>query len=139
MHISKMMALAIAWTTIAVNPANASPTWRSEPIAACMRSAAESLGFSGTVYARNGDLVVDRSFGASDVGGKVPNASRTRFNIGSVNKMFTAIAIGRLVDRGALRFDAQIGGYGDADALGLVRSRAVRARARGWRGNRRSG
>jgi D-alanyl-D-alanine carboxypeptidase len=112
MHISKMMALAIAWTTtIAVDPANASPTWRSEPIAACMRSAAQSLGFSGTVYARNGDLVVERSFGASDVGGKVPNASRTRFNIGSVNKMFTAIAIGRLVDRGALRFDAQIGGY----------------------------
>ena len=111
MHISKMMALALAWTTVSADPANASPAGRSEVIAACMRGAAERLGFSGTVYARNGDLVVERSFGASDADGKVPNTSRTRFNIGSVNKMFTAIAIGRLVDRGDLRFDAPIGRY----------------------------
>jgi CubicO group peptidase (beta-lactamase class C family) len=82
-----------------------------DAIAACMVSAAASLNFSGTVYARRGDLVAERSFGASDPEGRTPNSSRTRFNIGSVTKMFTAIAIGRLVDRGAVQFDAPIGRY----------------------------
>jgi CubicO group peptidase (beta-lactamase class C family) len=60
-----------------------------------MEKAAASLGFSGTVYARNGDLTAERSFGTSDADGKVPNTTRTRFNIGSVNKMFVAVAIGK--------------------------------------------
>ena len=111
MEFSKLTALTLAWATVSASSASGSPAWRGEPIAACMRSAAASLGFSGTVYARDGDLVVEQSFGSSDAYGKVPNSSRTRFNIGSVNKMFTAIAIGRLVDRGALQFDAPIGRY----------------------------
>ena len=111
MHISSLTVLAILLSVVSAAPANAAPPRQGEQIAACMRSAATAVGFSGTVYARHGDLVVERSFGAADAAGQVPNASRTRFNIGSANKMFTAIAIGRLVDRGVLKFDAPIGRY----------------------------
>jgi CubicO group peptidase (beta-lactamase class C family) len=102
---------AILSTTVSVAQAGATAAPRPEPIAACMQTAASAVHFSGTVYARHGDLVVERSFGAADAAGRVPNTRRTRFNIGSVNKMVTAIAIGRLVDRGALQFDAPIGRY----------------------------
>jgi len=111
MRISRVMILVAFSTVTSAASADASPPAQGEQIAACMQSAATSLGFSGTVYARHADLVVERSFGASDAASEVPNSSRTRFNIGSVNKMFIAIAIGRLVDRGVLQFDGPIGRY----------------------------
>jgi CubicO group peptidase (beta-lactamase class C family) len=80
-------------------------------IGACMQRAAAVLGFRGSVYARQGDVVVQRSFGAADAAGRIANTGATRFDIGSAGKMFTAIAIGRLVDRGMVRFDAPIGRY----------------------------
>ncbi len=110
MRITSVTVLALA-AAVSAAPAGASPAVQRQGIAACMQSAAASLGFSGTVYASHGDLIVEQSFGFSDAAEKVPNASRTRFNIGSANKMFTAIAIGRLVDRGVLQFDAPIGRY----------------------------
>lgn len=110
MRTSCLIAVAVLSSALSVSAVHASPA-QSEVIAACMQRAAASLDFSGTVYARHHDVVIERSFGTSDPEGKVPNSSRTRFNIGSVNKMFTAIAIGRLVDRDALQFDAPIGRY----------------------------
>jgi CubicO group peptidase (beta-lactamase class C family) len=104
-------AFAIASVLVLADAAHAQPVSQEKAIAACMGSAAMSLGFNGTIYAANRDLAVERSFGTSDADGKVPNASGTRFNIGSVNKMFVAVAIGKLVDRGAIQFDAPIARY----------------------------
>jgi len=111
MRITSVTVLAALAAALSAAPADASLAAQSERIASCMQDAAASLGFSGTVYARHGNLIVERSFGTSDAAGEVPNSSRTRFNIGSANKMFIAIAIGRLVDRGVLQFDAPIGRY----------------------------
>jgi CubicO group peptidase (beta-lactamase class C family) len=76
-----------------------------------MRSAAVALHFSGSARVSNGDIAVQGSFGDADADGKVPNTGATRFNMGSVTKLFTAFAIGRLVDRGVLRFDAPLSQY----------------------------
>ena len=110
MRLSNISVLA-AWTMLsAVGPAYAAPG-SSEPIASCMTRAAAVLGFTGSVYARMGETVVERSFGAADAAGRIPISSETRFSMGSANKMFTAAAIGRLVDRGVVSFDAPISRY----------------------------
>jgi D-alanyl-D-alanine carboxypeptidase len=101
---SALCALSVAWTA-----GHAAPS--GESIASCMARAAANVGFNGIAWARVGDARVERTFGTSDVAGRVPIASDTRFNLASASKMLTAIAIGRLVDRGLVRFDASIGEY----------------------------
>jgi CubicO group peptidase (beta-lactamase class C family) len=41
----------------------------------------------------------------------VPNTLDTRFNLGSMNKMWTAVAVAQLVERGKLDLDAPVGRY----------------------------
>jgi CubicO group peptidase (beta-lactamase class C family) len=82
-----------------------------EALRICMERAANDLHFNGVAYAaRQGD-VSEEVFGTSDRNGRIPVQPSTRFNIGSAGKMFTAVAIGQLVDRGEVRLDAPIGTY----------------------------
>ena len=61
--------------------------------------------FSGVVLvARNGAPVFHRAYGFADRANRVPNTTRTRFNIGSINKTFTQMAIGMLVAEGKLAY-----------------------------------
>jgi CubicO group peptidase (beta-lactamase class C family) len=110
MRLSNIPALAAGSVLAVVAPATAAPQ-QGEAIASCMTRAAAVVGFTGSVYARMGDTVVERSFGAADAAGRRPISRETRFSMGSANKMFTAVAIGRLVDRGVVSFDAPIGRY----------------------------
>jgi CubicO group peptidase (beta-lactamase class C family) len=62
--------------------------------------------FSGVVLVMKGDSVFyQKAFGEADRGFHVPNAPETRFNIASMGKMFTAVAIAQLVEAGKLRFE----------------------------------
>jgi len=73
---------------------------------------AKSGAFSGVVLvAKNGTPVYSAAFGLADRERHVPNAMETRFNLGSMNKMWTAIAIAQLVERGKVDLDATIGQY----------------------------
>ncbi len=59
--------------------------------------------FSGVaLVAKNGVPVFLRAYGAADREKRVPNNTRTRFNIGSINKAFTQIAINQLIAAGKL-------------------------------------
>jgi CubicO group peptidase (beta-lactamase class C family) len=59
--------------------------------------------FSGvTLVARSGVPVFFKAYGLADRDKKAPNTVRTRFNIGSINKAFTQIAIRQLVAAGKL-------------------------------------
>jgi CubicO group peptidase (beta-lactamase class C family) len=59
--------------------------------------------FSGVVLvARNGAPVFHRAYGFADRANKIPNTTRTRFNIGSINKTFTQLAISQLAAEGKL-------------------------------------
>jgi D-alanyl-D-alanine carboxypeptidase len=56
--------------------------------------------FSGAVLvARNGKTVFAQAYGLSDRDKKTPNTLKTRFRLGSMNKMFTAVATLQLVLR----------------------------------------
>jgi CubicO group peptidase (beta-lactamase class C family) len=62
--------------------------------------------FSGTVLVAKGDNVLyEKAFGEANKDFKVPNNVNTKFNLGSMNKMFTAVAIAQLVEAGKLSFD----------------------------------
>jgi len=64
------------------------------------RLAAEGL-FSGAVLlARDGVPVLRRAYGEADRASHVPNRPETLFSLASLNKMFTAVAVGRLVEEG---------------------------------------
>jgi len=70
--------------------------------------------FSGAVLiARGSDVVLTEAAGEASKAYHVPNNIDTKFNLGSMNKMFTATAVARLVESGKLSFDDPIGKYVD--------------------------
>lgn len=60
----------------------------------------------GIVY--KGRLVYARSFGVADLATKTPATPTTCYRIASISKMFTAVAVMQLVERGALRLDDEV-------------------------------
>jgi CubicO group peptidase (beta-lactamase class C family) len=62
--------------------------------------------FSGAVLlAKDGKVVFKGVYGQADRNSGVANRIDTKFNLGSMNKMFTAVAIAQLVERGQLSYD----------------------------------
>jgi CubicO group peptidase (beta-lactamase class C family) len=62
--------------------------------------------FSGTVLlARNGEVLYKGAFGIANKDFNAPNRIDTKFNLGSMNKMFTAVAIAQLVEKGKIAYD----------------------------------
>ncbi len=81
------------------------------------RLAAEGK-LSGTVLvARGADVLLTKAAGEASKAYHVPNNIDTKFNLGSMNKMFTATAAARLVEQGKLSFDDPIGKYIDESWL----------------------
>ena len=68
--------------------------------------------FSGAaLLARNGKQVFAQAYGLADREKKIPNQLKTRFRIGSMNKMFTAVATLQLVQSGKLDLKSPFGKY----------------------------
>lgn len=68
--------------------------------------------FAGSVLIARGDKVLfEKAYGWADRGAKAANTVETRFRIGSMNKMFTAVAALQLVEKGKLQLDAPLGEY----------------------------
>lgn len=87
---------------------------------------AEADVFSGAVLlARDGKPLFQRAYGQANKDFGVPNRVDTRFNLGSMNKMFTAVAIAQLAERGKLSFDDPLSKYlpdfPDAEAAQKIR------------------
>ncbi len=62
--------------------------------------------FSGTILlAKNGDPLFKKAYGLASKRFDVKNEIDTKFNLGSMNKMFTGIAICQLAEKGKLSFD----------------------------------
>ena len=82
------------------------------PAAEAMRTVADALArataqgrFSGVVLvARDGRPIFQQAYGMADREHRIANTLETRFNLGSMNKMFTAVAIAQLAAAGKLSF-----------------------------------
>ena len=66
----------------------------------------------GVLIGRGREIAWESAYGLADRDPELPNRTSTKFNLGSMNKMFTAVAILQLVERGELALDDTI-----ADAL----------------------
>lgn len=103
---------------IAVWPTGYTGTVIREPTdeAALAAMVQERAGFGASLDEFSGAaLLADRgrpvgaaAAGVADVGRSIPNDATTRFHIGSMGKMFTAVAIARLVQDGRVRFDTRL-------------------------------
>ncbi len=76
----------------------------------------DSLGrrdeFSGVVVlARDGRPVIQRAIGMADREARRSNTPETAFNLGSINKLFTQIAVRQLEAQGKIAFDSTLASY----------------------------
>jgi CubicO group peptidase (beta-lactamase class C family) len=68
--------------------------------------------FAGAVLvAKNSNPIFAQAYGLADRERHIPNTLQTRFRIGSMNKMFTAVATLQLAQRGKLKLDDPVGKY----------------------------
>ncbi|MFC1628539.1 serine hydrolase domain-containing protein [Gemmatimonadota bacterium] len=68
--------------------------------------------FSGTVLvAQNGEVLFRNAYGLANKTYRVENRMDTKFNLGSLSKMFTSVAIGQLAQQGRIELDDPIGEY----------------------------
>jgi D-alanyl-D-alanine carboxypeptidase len=84
-----------------------------EAMAAIEKAVGEAVAadqFSGTVLvARGGKPLLLKAWGLASAEHNAPNRTNTKYNLGSINKLFTALAIGQLVQGGKLSFDDTLG------------------------------
>ena len=67
---------------------------------------AEAEAFSGTaLLAKDGQVVFEGARGIADRNHSVPMRLDSKLNLGSMDKMFTAVVIGQLVDEGKVSFE----------------------------------
>lgn len=84
----------------------------AETIDAVMAEYARLDIFSGTVLvARGGDILYAEAFGEANKDHRVANILETRFNIGSIGKVFTGVAVMQQVERGTIELDAPVVRY----------------------------
>ncbi|MFH1700340.1 MAG: serine hydrolase domain-containing protein [Candidatus Zixiibacteriota bacterium] len=77
----------------------------SNQITALVTAYAELDMFSGVVLvAKDGIVIFEGAFGIANKDNNVPNRMNSRFNIGSIGKTFTAVAIMQLEQAGKLKF-----------------------------------
>lgn len=92
--------------------------------------------FSGVVMiAKDEKVLFEKSYGYADKNFDVPNKLDTKFNLGSLNKMFTIVAAAQLMQQGKLGIDDNIGKYLDGftkDAAEKVTVRHLIQMKSGW-------
>lgn len=99
---------------VALPQVQASDQWNT--LADMMQSrlvkAAKTNEFSGALLIGvGGEIIYSQAFGLAHKGHNVPNKVDTKFNLGSVDKQFTMVAIMRLVDEGKIELDANVATY----------------------------
>jgi CubicO group peptidase (beta-lactamase class C family) len=93
-------------------PAVATSTTRTMTTAELSREVEDYLNqlvaqdnFSGTIIlAKDGVPFFQKAYGLASRGYNVPNRLDTKFNLGSMNKMFTSVAIAQLAEQGKLSY-----------------------------------
>ncbi len=79
-------------------------------VEALLRKKAAADRFSGAaLVAKDGEVRFADAYGQADRERGIPNTIETRFRIGSMNKMFTAVATLQLVEAGKLALDDPVG------------------------------
>ena len=82
------------------------------PSRRCSKRAPRPIGFRARCWLRrNGKTLFSGAYGLADREKKIPNRLDTRFRIGSMNKMFTAVSVLQLVEAGKIKLTDPLGKY----------------------------
>lgn len=95
-----VIILSLCYCTPAFAQSNLS---KIDSLAQALYQRNELLG--NVLIAQNGQIQYSKSFGYSDVAAKRLNDGQSAFNLASVSKTFTSLAILQLKDKGKLKFD----------------------------------
>ncbi|HMG73549.1 MAG TPA: serine hydrolase domain-containing protein [Pyrinomonadaceae bacterium] len=77
----------------------------TKQLEALVEKAATEDSFSGAVLvAKDGKAIFERAIGFANNDTKLQNKTTTRFNLGSINKSFTSVAIAQLAQQGKLAY-----------------------------------
>ena len=123
--IRKRLIAAVAmWAVAVALPVLAQDT--SKLVAqtkAHLASLAATEGLSGVVLIAKGDKVLfQKAYGLANRADGIRNTEATRFNIASMGKMFTSVAIMQLVQAGKVSLDGKVGKYLPAYPNEVVRN-----------------
>ncbi|MEO5858680.1 MAG: serine hydrolase domain-containing protein [Pyrinomonadaceae bacterium] len=78
----------------------------SKELEAFVKKLTDADVFSGSVLlAKDGKVLYKGAFGVANKDFNAPNKIDTKFNLGSMNKMFTGVAIAQLVEKGKISYD----------------------------------
>jgi D-alanyl-D-alanine carboxypeptidase len=95
-------------------------------IDAFIRARADADSFSGAVLvARNGVPILRAGYGLADRQKRAPVTPDTKFNLGSIDKLLTRIAVWQLAAAGKLQLDVPIGRYLPGYPNAAVRERVT--------------
>ena len=84
----------------------------AEDLDAYLQDEAKADRFSGVVMiVKDWKVEFNKAYGHRDREKKVPNKPDTKFNLGSINKSFTALSIRQLAAKGKLSLDDRIGKF----------------------------
>jgi D-alanyl-D-alanine carboxypeptidase len=112
---SAAAALLLTASALAAQSDNAPPLPEADLVSRLehtVDSLARADQFSGVVMlAKGGAPVFQRAWGMADRESHRPNTVETAFNLGSINKVFTATAIRQLAAAGRLDLDSLLGTY----------------------------
>jgi D-alanyl-D-alanine carboxypeptidase len=82
-----------------------------------VKGLAPAQHFRGTIVVeRNGQVLVEKSYGAAVEEWQVPNSAETKYELASLSKQFTAAAILQLADAGKLNVEDPVSKYPDSPA-----------------------
>src|SRR5438067_259843 len=103
--IRRQMGLAAFFFIIAFGSENAAQAMSDDEMVKELETFVAKVGekevFSGTVIlAKGGKVLFEKAIGLASRGWNMPNKIDTKFNLGSMNKMFTAVAIAQLAEKG---------------------------------------
>ena len=80
----------------------------SAQIDAYISQYAEQKAFTGSaLVATDGKVVFKKGYGFADIEWNIPNATDTKFRLGSITKQFTAMLIMQLVEEGKLSLESE--------------------------------
>lgn len=82
----------------------------TEQLKSFIEEQVKSDRFSGAVLvAKDGKPIFEEAAGLANKDKQIPNGMDTKFNLGSANKIFTAVAIAQLVEQGLFSFEDPVG------------------------------
>ena len=83
--------------------------------------------FNGVISVRRGkEIIVQKAFGHADINNKIPNEMDTKFATASAGKVFVAVGILQLIEKGKLSLDDTIGNILDFELKSIDRRITIR-------------